>query len=186
MRRRPAQPAPARQRRCQPRRLRPHAPYRHLRNPFEPLKVFSDDQVAAIHEAALVMLGDAGHEGAVGRCARLYRQGRRRGRRGDDDGAARPRTGGASLATAPRDITLHAVDPERHVPLSNGCVAFAPTSGPPNIMDTSAAGAPARSRISATSSSCARASRSSTCSAAPPSRRTFRCTSGIWTSRARS
>jgi trimethylamine--corrinoid protein Co-methyltransferase len=42
----------------------------------------------------------------------------------------------ASLATAPRDITLHAVDPGRHVPLSNQCVAFAPTSGPPNIMDT--------------------------------------------------
>ena len=30
--------------------------YRHLRNPFEPLKVFSDDQVSAIHDAALVML----------------------------------------------------------------------------------------------------------------------------------
>ena len=43
---------------------------------------------------------------------------------------------GASLATAPRDITLHAVDPERHVPLSDRRVAFAPTSGPPNIMDT--------------------------------------------------
>src|ERR1700731_4466787 len=49
---------------------------------------------------------------------------------------------GASLATAPHDITLHAVDPERHVPLSNQCVAFAPTSGPPNIMDT--AGGPRR------------------------------------------
>jgi trimethylamine--corrinoid protein Co-methyltransferase len=42
----------------------------------------------------------------------------------------------ASLATAPRDITLHAVDPERHVPLANPSVAFAVTSGPPNIMDT--------------------------------------------------
>jgi len=41
-----------------------------------------------------------------------------------------------SLATAPRDFTMHSVDPERHVPLSPGCVAFAPTSGPPNIMDT--------------------------------------------------
>jgi trimethylamine:corrinoid methyltransferase-like protein len=27
--------------------------YRHLENPFEPLRVFSDDQVAAIHDAAL-------------------------------------------------------------------------------------------------------------------------------------
>src|SRR3984885_15500858 len=34
--------------------------YRHLRNPFEPLKVFSDDQVSAIHDAALVMLETQG------------------------------------------------------------------------------------------------------------------------------
>ena len=42
----------------------------------------------------------------------------------------------ASLATAPHEITLHAVDPERHVPLASPNVAFAVTSGPPNIMDT--------------------------------------------------
>ena len=42
----------------------------------------------------------------------------------------------AALATAPHDITLHSVDPERHMPLSDGRVVFAPTSGPPNIMDT--------------------------------------------------
>ena len=35
-------------------------PYRHLRNPFAPMKVFSDDQVAAIHDAALVMLETQG------------------------------------------------------------------------------------------------------------------------------
>ena len=58
---------------------------------------------------------------------------------------------GASLATAPRDITLHAVDPERHVPLSNQCVAFAVTSGPSEHHGHgAAAGAPERSRISAT------------------------------------
>ena len=34
--------------------------YRHLRNPFEPLKVFSEDHVAAIHEAALVILETQG------------------------------------------------------------------------------------------------------------------------------
>src|SRR5579871_3742092 len=35
-------------------------PYRHLRNPFAPMRVFSDDQVAAIHESALVMLETQG------------------------------------------------------------------------------------------------------------------------------
>jgi trimethylamine---corrinoid protein Co-methyltransferase len=111
-------------------------PYRHLRNPFEPMKVFSEDQVAAIHDAALVMLETQGmkvlsadervlylHAGAdVDESTQMVRLDRQ--------------LVAASLATAPRDITLHAVDPERHVPLSNQCVAFAPTSGPPNIMDT--------------------------------------------------
>ena len=40
-----------------------------------------------------------------------------------------------SLATAPRTLTLHAIDPARDVPVSGRAVAFAPTSGPPNIMD---------------------------------------------------
>jgi trimethylamine--corrinoid protein Co-methyltransferase len=111
-------------------------PYRHLRNPFEPMRVFSDDQVAAIHDAALVILETQGMKvlsadararylgaGAeVDETTLMVRLNRELVR--------------ASLATAPHDITLHAVDPERHVPLSNGCVAFAPTSGPPNIMDT--------------------------------------------------
>ena len=35
-------------------------PYRHLRNPFTPLRVFSDDQVAALHDAALVILESQG------------------------------------------------------------------------------------------------------------------------------
>jgi trimethylamine---corrinoid protein Co-methyltransferase len=111
-------------------------PYRHLRNPFEPLKVFSDDQVASIHEAALVMLETQGMKVLSADARALYKNAGAE----VDEVTLMVRLGrglvGASLATAPRDITLHAVDPQRHVPLSNQCVAFAPTSGPPNIMDT--------------------------------------------------
>src|ERR1700736_4108499 len=120
-------------------------PYRHLRNPFEPMKVFSDDQVAAIHDAALVMLETQGMKVLSADARVLYRKA---GAEVDESTlmVRLPRElVGASLATAPRDITLHAVDPERHVPLSNQCVAFAPTSGPPNIMDT-AGGRRPRSR----------------------------------------
>jgi trimethylamine--corrinoid protein Co-methyltransferase len=34
--------------------------YRHLENPFEPLRVFSDDQIQAIHGAALDILETQG------------------------------------------------------------------------------------------------------------------------------
>src|ERR1700692_3761675 len=83
-------------------------PYRHLRNPFEPMKVFSDDQVAAIHEAALVMLETQGMKVLSTDARKLYRAA----------GADADETTqivrldrelvGTSLATAPRDITLHA------------------------------------------------------------------------------
>jgi trimethylamine--corrinoid protein Co-methyltransferase len=111
-------------------------PYRHLRNPFAPMKVFSDDQVAAIHEAALVMLETQGMKVLSADARVLYRKAGAE----VDEATLNVRLDrelvSASLATTPHDITLHAVDPERHVPLSNQCVAFAPTSGPPNIMDT--------------------------------------------------
>jgi len=109
--------------------------YRHLENPFEPLRVFSDDQVAAIHDAALTLLENQGMKVLAA------------------DGRARYAAGGAqvdeasmmvridrglvaqSLASAPRGFSLHALDPERTVSLAGRGVAFAPTSGPPNIMD---------------------------------------------------
>ena len=111
-------------------------PYRHLRNPFEPLKVFSDDQVAAIHETALQMLETQGMKVLSADARVRYRNAGAE----VDEGTLIVRLGrelvASSLASAPRDVWLYAVDPARHVPLSNGCVAFAPTSGPPNIMDT--------------------------------------------------
>jgi trimethylamine---corrinoid protein Co-methyltransferase len=110
--------------------------YRHLRNPFEPLKVFSDDQVAAIHEAALVILETQGMKVLSADARVRYRNA---GATVDEaTQIVRMERGlvAASLATAPRDVTLHSLDPERHVPLTRGCLAFAPTSGPPNIMDT--------------------------------------------------
>jgi trimethylamine---corrinoid protein Co-methyltransferase len=110
--------------------------YRHLRNPFDPIRVFSDDQVAAIHEAALTILETQGMR-VLSADARA-RYGSAGAQVDESTQMVRIDRGltGASLATTPHDVTLHALDPERHVPLTKGCVAFAPTSGPPNIMDT--------------------------------------------------
>jgi trimethylamine--corrinoid protein Co-methyltransferase len=107
-----------------------------LRNPFTPMRVFSDDQVASIHDSALRMLETQGMKVLSEDARVIYRNAGAE----VDETTLHVRLDrklvAAALATTPRDITLHAVDPERHVPLSNQCVAFAPTSGPPNIMDT--------------------------------------------------
>jgi trimethylamine--corrinoid protein Co-methyltransferase len=110
--------------------------YRHLRNPFEPMKVFSEDRVAAIHDASLVMLETQGMKVLSADARAIYRA----AGCDVDEVTLIVRIGrelvASSLQTAPREITLHAVDPERHMPLSDRHVVFAPTSGPPNIMST--------------------------------------------------
>ncbi len=109
--------------------------YRRLRNPFQPLRVFSDDQVAAMHDAALSLLETQGMKVLSADARRIYRAA---GAMVDED-ALMVRLDRAlvadALAKAPREVTLHSVDPQRHVPVSGEHVGFAPTSGPPNIMD---------------------------------------------------
>ena len=110
--------------------------YRHLENPFEPLRVFSDDEVGALHEAALLILETHGMKVLSADARRRYRDG---GSEVDDttqlvkiDRALVAK----ALATAPRHFLMHASDAARSVPMGGRHVAFAPTSGPPNIMDT--------------------------------------------------
>jgi trimethylamine--corrinoid protein Co-methyltransferase len=110
--------------------------YRHLVNPFEPLKVFSDDQVAAVHEAALSVLENQGMRVLLPEARHTYA----RGGASVDETSMMVRIDrglvAAALATAPREVTLHARDPQHSMPISGRHVVFAPTSGPPNIMDT--------------------------------------------------
>ncbi|MBS0614227.1 MAG: trimethylamine methyltransferase family protein, partial [Proteobacteria bacterium] len=110
--------------------------YRHLRNPFTPPRVFSDDQVAALHDAALTLLENQGMKVLSADARRIYAEAGAR----VDESSQFVRLDrvlvGEQLAKAPREITFHARDPERHMPVHDGHVIFAPTSGPPNIMDT--------------------------------------------------
>src|ERR1700683_3182104 len=87
-------------------------PYRHLRNPFTPMKVFSDDQVAAVHDAALRILETQGMKVLSADARTRYKNA---GAEGDESSliVRLPRELVASaLGAAPRDITLHAVDPQ--------------------------------------------------------------------------
>ena len=110
--------------------------YRHLQNPFEPMRVFSDDQVAAIHDAALHILETQGMKVLSADARRRYREGGAE----LDEASQVVRIDRAlvakALASAPKNFTLHSVDPGRHVPMGGRHVALAPTSGPPNVMDT--------------------------------------------------
>jgi len=110
--------------------------YRHVVNPFEPLRIYSDDQVAAIHDAALTLLENQGTK-VLSAPARLrYAQGGAE----VDEATQVVRLDRAliakALATTPSEFTFHALNPELNVPMGGRHLCFAPTSGPPNIMDT--------------------------------------------------
>lgn len=128
-RRRPAAPAPA-----EPVPERSRA-YRQLECPFEPLKVFSDDQIASIHEAALGLMENTGWKVLSERALRKYAEAG-----ADVDHSTqmvRLDRGliAKALATVPHAFDVHALDPARTIHMGGRHVSFAPTSGPPNIMD---------------------------------------------------
>ena len=109
--------------------------YRHLQNPFEPLRVFSDDQVAALHEAALGLLENQGMRVLSADARQRYAVG---GAEVDESAMMVRFDRGLvakSLASTPHSVELQALDPVRTVTLGGRHVTMAPTSGPPNIMD---------------------------------------------------
>lgn len=109
--------------------------YIHLRHPFPPAPLYSDDQVAELHQAALevlerqgmkILLPEAralmkGAGAAVGEDSQTVRIGRE--------------VVGAALETAPRRIRLRAANPGRERDYAEGEVIFSAGSGCPNAHD---------------------------------------------------
>jgi trimethylamine--corrinoid protein Co-methyltransferase len=109
--------------------------YRHLVNPFEPVRIFSEDQVESMHLAALgilerqgmrvlsprgrTVLAEAG--AAVDEATQMVRL---------DPGMV-----AAALASVPREVNLVAGNPERTCRVGGRSVIFAPVAGPPSVSD---------------------------------------------------
>ncbi|MBA3361102.1 MAG: trimethylamine methyltransferase family protein [Acidimicrobiia bacterium] len=123
---------PRRDRRTSGSRIEPR--YRRLSNPFQPLEVLSEDEVAGIHQAALRVLADNGMKV-------LLEDGRRRfaeaGASVDEDFMVRidPELVGQAIASAPRQFELVARNPERNVTVGGRSVVLAPVGGPPHAID---------------------------------------------------
>ncbi|UCI10406.1 trimethylamine methyltransferase family protein [Mesorhizobium sp. B1-1-8] len=109
--------------------------YRMLRNPFLPQPVFSDDQIAAVHETALRVLEELGIKVLLADARDLYR---RAGALVDDD-TQMVRIGrdmaAAALASAPGSILAHAGDRSRDLALELGAMTFLSGCGAPNVTD---------------------------------------------------
>jgi trimethylamine--corrinoid protein Co-methyltransferase len=109
--------------------------YRRLVNPFEPMRVFTDDQIEAIHQNALRILQEIG--------IRVLHQGGRAklksaGASVDEDSLIVRLDKGlveSALATAPRTVELIGGSAARNVTLGGRNVAFLSVAGAPHATD---------------------------------------------------
>ncbi len=107
--------------------------YRQLRNPFPVMSVFSDDEAANMHDAALEMLETLGMKVLLPEARQIFRAG---GARIDDEMVYIGREMiEAALAAAPKSIHCHAGARHRDVVLELGALAFQPGAGAPHATD---------------------------------------------------
>jgi trimethylamine--corrinoid protein Co-methyltransferase len=109
--------------------------YRTLRNPFEPWRVFSDDRVEALHNAALGILEEQGLKVLSAGARTRYRLAGATVDEATETVRIDRGLVAECLAGAPRRIKLHSRNPAREVALDGTSLAFAPVSGPPHVMD---------------------------------------------------
>jgi len=109
--------------------------YRHLLNPFQPVRLFSDDHIESMHTAALGLLERQGMRvlSARGR-ALLAAAGAT-----VDEASQMVRLDAAlvtqALASVPPEVNLVARNPERTCRVGGAHVVFAPVAGPPSVSD---------------------------------------------------
>ncbi len=109
--------------------------YRNLLNPFEPVRIFSDDQIESIHLAALGILENQGMRvlsprgravlasagASVDEAAQMVRL---------DRGMV-----ANALETTPAEVELVARNPSRSCRVGGRHAVFAPVAGPPSVSD---------------------------------------------------
>ena len=104
---------------------------RRLENPFEPLKVLSDDEVDHIHETAIRYLADEGIRVLFDEARQTFRE---NGAAVDDDDLMvrlDPDSIRSAIEAAPDAFELHAPDPSRNFRVGGRHVALLPVGGPP-------------------------------------------------------
>ncbi len=108
--------------------------YRNLRNPFPPMKVFSDDRIAAIHDAALTVLEDLGIKVLLPEARDIFSAGGATLKDDDMIHIGREMVE-AALVSAPRSILAKGAVPKRDVLLEPGSLVFQPGAGAPHATD---------------------------------------------------
>jgi trimethylamine---corrinoid protein Co-methyltransferase len=111
------------------------ARYRNLVNPFEPVRIFSDDQVESMHLAALGILERQGMRVLSPRGRAAFAAGGASVDEGTQMVRLDPALVSRALATVPAEATLVARNAARTCRVGGRHVVFAPVAGPPSVSD---------------------------------------------------
>jgi len=109
--------------------------YRNLVNPFEPTRIFSDDQVESIHLAALGMLQRQGMRILSPRGRAILASAGARVDKSTQMVYLEPELVANALTTVPAEVELLARNPSRSCRVGGRHVVFAPVAGPPSVSD---------------------------------------------------
>ena len=109
--------------------------YRDLKNPFTPQKIFSDDQVNALHENALRVLGELGLKVLLPEARKLYKTAGALVDEATEMVRIGPEIVAEALKTAPSEFTLRGGVPEADVRFHPDALVFFPGAGCPNATD---------------------------------------------------
>ena len=111
------------------------APYRQKKNPFQPMSIFSMDEIESIHEASLKVLCDTGMDIQSPRAVEILKRG---GASVASDGRRvrfEPGFIMEKIATTPSEFTLHGRNKERHVHVGGQSIINTMVSSAPNVSD---------------------------------------------------
>jgi trimethylamine--corrinoid protein Co-methyltransferase len=113
----------------------PQLPWKQPRNPYEPMRILSDDQVDAIHHASLRILSELGIELMSAEARALFAAA---GAQVDE--AAQlvrldPALVDSLISTAPSEFTLTSRNPDKRLIFGGNHMAFGLVAGPPSVHD---------------------------------------------------
>ena len=111
------------------------APYRQIKNPYQPMSIFSDDEIDSIHQASLKVLRDTGMDIQSPRAVEILKHA---GADVDFDGCRvrfDPDFIMEKIATTPSSFTLYGRTLERNLPIGGKNMIFSLVSSAPNVSD---------------------------------------------------
>ena len=109
--------------------------YRNLVNPFEPVRIFSDDQVEFLHQAALDLLERQGMRVLAPRGRAVFAQAGAEVNESTQMVRLDRALVAQALQSVPREVNLVARNPARSTRVGSRHVIFAPVAGPPSVTD---------------------------------------------------